>query len=115
MYGIQVEQGYQLSIGGTLHVRRASGSRDHGPRSRAIARRDGRRRAVCSAGCTAFNGPGSRFSVRNLGFSQVDPSSIQKMDAVVNIPILLEVGRAAAEHVSSDHFGSFLNIDAGIP
>jgi hypothetical protein len=30
------------------------------------------------------------------------------MDAVGNIPILLEIGRAAAQAISTDHFGSFL-------
>jgi hypothetical protein len=38
----------------------------------------------------------------------VDAASIQKMDAVGNIPILIDIGRAAAQRVAADHFGSFL-------
>jgi hypothetical protein len=43
-----------------------------------------------------------------LGFSQVDPASIQKMDAVENIESLLAVGRAAGGSVQAGHFGPFL-------
>jgi hypothetical protein len=38
----------------------------------------------------------------------VDAASIQKMDAVGNIPILIDIGRAAAQRVAADHFGPFL-------
>jgi hypothetical protein len=43
-----------------------------------------------------------------LGFPAVDSSSIQKMDAVENIPILTKVGIAAGAQVETAHFGPFL-------
>ena len=54
-----------------------------------------------------YNADLSGAGLENLGFPQVDPASIQKMDAVGNIPVLLAIGRAAADRVDIDHFGSF--------
>jgi hypothetical protein len=55
-----------------------------------------------------YNADLSGDGLEGLGFTQVDPSSIQKMDAVVNIPTLLEIGRAAGQRVEAGHFGPFL-------
>jgi uncharacterized protein len=54
-----------------------------------------------------YNADLSDAGLKTLGFPQVDTASVQKMDAVGNIPILLEIGRAAAQAVKTDHFGSF--------
>lgn len=43
-----------------------------------------------------------------LGFPEVDPGSIQKMDAVENIPMLTKIGIAAGAVVKPEHFGAFL-------
>src|SRR5271169_5832330 len=43
-----------------------------------------------------------------LGFPKTDPSSIQKMDAVENIPMLREIGIAAGKQVDAAHFGPFI-------
>src|SRR5580692_7431744 len=55
-----------------------------------------------------YNADLSEAGLKTLGVPQVDTASIQKMDAVGNIPILLDIGRAAAQAISTDHFGSFL-------
>jgi predicted acylesterase/phospholipase RssA len=43
-----------------------------------------------------------------LGFPKVDPASIQKMDAVENIPVLTDIGIAAGQQVDAMHFGPFV-------
>lgn len=45
-----------------------------------------------------------------LGFKQVEPSSVQKMDnaTAANIETLLAIGAASARQVKKEHFGSFL-------
>jgi hypothetical protein len=55
-----------------------------------------------------YNADLSAQGLSALGFSQVDPASIQKMDAVENIESLLAVGRAAGGSVQAGHFGPFL-------
>ncbi len=55
-----------------------------------------------------YNADLSGEGLMNLGFPEADPASIQKMDAVGNIPVLVEIGRAAAQEVKIEHFGSFL-------
>ncbi|HKR82935.1 MAG TPA: patatin-like phospholipase family protein [Terriglobales bacterium] len=55
-----------------------------------------------------YNADLSATGLANLGFPFVDAANIQKLDAVGNIPILTEIGRAAAERVAADHFGPFL-------
>jgi predicted acylesterase/phospholipase RssA len=55
-----------------------------------------------------YNADLSGAGLKDLGFAQVDPASVQKMDAVGNIPVLLAIGRAAAQHVQIDHLGPFL-------
>lgn len=55
-----------------------------------------------------YNADLSRQGLNNLGFPNVDPASIQKMDAVENIDSLLEIGRAAGASVKRAHFGPFL-------
>jgi uncharacterized protein len=58
--------------------------------------------------CARYNADLSVAGLKDLGFSHVDAANIQKMDAVGNIPVLTEIGRAAAQRVATDHFGSFL-------
>lgn len=56
-----------------------------------------------------YNADLSDAGLKDLGFVNVNAASIQKMDAVENIPVLLDVGRATAKQVAeADHFGSFL-------
>jgi hypothetical protein len=55
-----------------------------------------------------YNADLSPAGLASLGFPNIDASSIQKMDAVANIPVLADIGRAAAQQVSPDHFGLFL-------
>jgi hypothetical protein len=55
-----------------------------------------------------YNADISPTGLTELGFPHVDASSIQKIDAVSNIPVLTDIGRAAAQHASADHFGGFL-------
>jgi hypothetical protein len=55
-----------------------------------------------------YNADLSRQGLDSLGFPQVDPASIQKMDAVENMESLLAIGRAAGESVQPAHFGPFL-------
>ncbi len=55
-----------------------------------------------------YNAELSREGLDKLGFENVDAGSIQKMDAVQNIPTLTEIGRAAGKSVDASHFGSFL-------
>jgi uncharacterized protein len=43
-----------------------------------------------------------------LGFPKADPSSMQKMDAVENIPMLTEIGIAAGKQVDTAHFSPFI-------
>lgn len=55
-----------------------------------------------------YNADLSRTGLDALGFPDVDPTNIQKMDCPDNIPALLMIGRAAANDVRPEHFGSFL-------
>jgi uncharacterized protein len=55
-----------------------------------------------------YNADLSDAGLKSLGFLQLDASRIQKMDAVENIPVLIQIGRAAAKRVETDHFGPFL-------
>jgi hypothetical protein len=55
-----------------------------------------------------YNADLSRAGLDALGFARLNPTSIQKLDAVENIDALLEVGRAAGRVVSLGHFGSFI-------
>jgi len=55
-----------------------------------------------------YNADLSGAGLKTLGFPNVDAASMRKMDAVENIPALLEIGRAAARAVEIGHFGSFL-------
>jgi hypothetical protein len=55
-----------------------------------------------------YNADLSRQGLDRLGFTNLDPASIQKMDAVENIESLLQIGRAAGADVRPDHFGPFL-------
>jgi len=50
----------------------------------------------------------STKGLTDLGFAGVDPSSIQKMDAVENIPTLTKIGIKAGEQVKPEHFGPFI-------
>jgi hypothetical protein len=55
-----------------------------------------------------YNADLSSRGLTELGFPHADASSIQKMDDANNIPILTDIGRAAAQQVSAKHFGEFL-------
>jgi hypothetical protein len=55
-----------------------------------------------------YNADLSPVGLKNLGFPQLDSANIQRMDAVDNIPVLIQIGRAAANHIEPAHFGSFL-------
>ena len=55
-----------------------------------------------------YNADLSSRGLTELGFPHADASSIQKMDDANNIPILTDIGRAAALRVSAEHFGEFL-------
>jgi hypothetical protein len=55
-----------------------------------------------------YNADLSKLGLNKLGFPNVDPTSIQKLDAVENMDALLEIGRAAGKSVNPLHFGSFL-------
>ncbi len=55
-----------------------------------------------------YNADLSREGLKKLGFPGIDPSGIQKMDAVENIEPLFAIGQAAGESVKEEHFGSFL-------
>jgi len=50
----------------------------------------------------------SAKGLANLGFPKVNPASIQKMDAVENIPALTEIGISAGQQVDAAHFGPFI-------
>lgn len=55
-----------------------------------------------------YNADLSDAGLKDLGFVNMNAASIQKMDAVENIPILLDIGRAAVKRAEADHFGCFL-------
>ena len=55
-----------------------------------------------------YNADLSRRGLDALGFRDVDPANIQKMDEVKNIPALLEIGQAAGTSVDVSHFGEFI-------
>jgi len=55
-----------------------------------------------------YNADLSREGLSAMGFSEVDPEKIQKMDCPDNIPTLLKIGQAASAKVQPEHFGSFL-------
>jgi hypothetical protein len=55
-----------------------------------------------------YNADLSDAGLRDLGFTDIVPERIQRIDAVENTADLLRVGRAAASRVSAAHFGSFL-------
>ncbi len=55
-----------------------------------------------------YNADLSRAGLFDLGFKNVDPANIQKMDAVENIPTLLAIGNEAGKRIEAAHFGPFL-------
>ena len=55
-----------------------------------------------------YNADLSTQGLTKLGFPDVVPAQIQQMDAVENMPQLLEIGRAAGRHVDLTHFGSLV-------
>lgn len=55
-----------------------------------------------------YNADLSRNGLDAIGFPQINPASIQKMDAVENIETLLAIGLKAGESVKPEHFGDFL-------
>jgi hypothetical protein len=55
-----------------------------------------------------YNADISGAGLKELGFADVSPDQIQRMDAVENIPRLLDIGRAAGLRVELSDFGSFV-------
>jgi predicted acylesterase/phospholipase RssA len=55
-----------------------------------------------------YNADLSQEGLQGAGFDNVNPSSIQKMDAVENMQILLEIGRQAGRIVEAAHLGPFI-------
>jgi hypothetical protein len=56
-----------------------------------------------------YNADLSKSGLASLGFGQLNPDHIQKLDATENIPDLLAIGREAAQHqVRLEHFGDFV-------
>jgi uncharacterized protein len=55
-----------------------------------------------------YNASLTREGLTDLGFPEIDPAQIQKMDAVDNISDLQRIGTAAAAQVTPDHFQGFL-------
>jgi len=55
-----------------------------------------------------YNADLSGVGLKDSGVPAVDPASIQKMDAVETFPVLLQIGRANAQKVDVQHFGTFL-------
>jgi uncharacterized protein len=60
-----------------------------------------------------YNADLSAEGLSALGFSGVDPEKVQKLDAVEQMDNLLAIGRAAANQISLDHFGSFVQNTKG--
>jgi hypothetical protein len=56
-----------------------------------------------------YNADLGEAGLQSLGFTNVVPGQIQRMDAVENIPTLLEIGRRAGRVVDAAHFGPFLS------
>jgi len=56
-----------------------------------------------------YNADFSEPALVQLGFPGVASADIQRMDAVENISVLLEIGRAAGGHVKQEQFGTFLS------
>jgi len=55
-----------------------------------------------------YNADLSEAGLRDVGFPEVLPGNIQKMDAVENIPTLLKIGKAARGAVQFAYFGPSL-------
>lgn len=55
-----------------------------------------------------YNAELSRKGLDALGFTNLDPAQVNKLDAVDNVEDLYQIGLKVGEQVSRDHFGSFL-------
>ena len=55
-----------------------------------------------------YNADLSDAGLKSLAIPNADARSIQKLDAVENIPVLIQIGRAASERVDAAQFGPFL-------
>jgi hypothetical protein len=55
-----------------------------------------------------YNADLSAPGLAKLGFPDVAPGQIQRMDAVENVPQLLQIGRAAGLQVDPAHLGPFV-------
>jgi hypothetical protein len=55
-----------------------------------------------------YNADLSAGGLSGAGFANVNPANIQKMDAVENMPTLLEIGRKAGGAVEAVHLGPFI-------
>lgn len=57
-----------------------------------------------------YNADLSKDGLKQLGFMEVDPSQIQKMDAIENIDTLYKIGSVAGAAVKPEHFGPLLEL-----
>ena len=55
-----------------------------------------------------YNADLSKQGLAALGFPDVAPGQIQRMDAVENVPQLLAIGRAAGRQIEAAHLGPFV-------
>lgn len=55
-----------------------------------------------------YNADLSSQGLKGLGFENIDPEAVQKMDAVDRIDDLLTIGQAVGRHVKREHFGTFI-------
>ena len=55
-----------------------------------------------------YNADLSAQGLTKLGFPDVAPAQIQRMDAVENVPQLLKIGRAAGQDIDLAHLGPFV-------
>jgi hypothetical protein len=55
-----------------------------------------------------YNADLSAGGLSGAGFANVNPANIEKMDAVENMPTLLEIGRKAGGAVEAVHLGPFI-------
>ena len=55
-----------------------------------------------------YNAQLTREGLDRLGLKSIDPTKVQKLDAVANIPDLRRVGKAVAKQVKAEHFKNFI-------
>jgi len=61
-----------------------------------------------------YNADLSKSGLTDLGLPGIRPEDVQQMDSVDHMGALKQVGRAAARHVSTEHFAGFLQESAAV-